>query len=64
MSRCSLGATWDLNGVSDTVDSFAGSGSILLGNGTLTVQENGGTRTFSGVISEPGGLIKRGSHIL
>ncbi len=60
----SSGAIWDLNGVTETVDSIAGGGSILLGNGELTVQENGGTRIFSGVISEPGGLMKGGTHVL
>ncbi len=60
----SSGAVWDLNAVTDTVDSVAGGGTIMLGNGTLTVQENGGTRVFSGVLAETGGLVKRGSHQL
>lgn len=58
-------ATWDLNGVSDTVDSIAGSGIILLGGATLTVDEAGSaTHTFSGVISETGNLVKSGTHTL
>ncbi len=53
--------TFDLNGISDTIDGLAGAGSVTLGGGTLTVGYDGGTRTFSGVISEAGNLIKRGS---
>ena len=59
------GATWDLNGVSDTVDSIAGSGSILLGGATLTIDEGTATtRTFSGSITEAGNLVKIGFHTL
>ena len=59
------GATWDLNDISDTVDSINGAGSVLLGGATLTVDENSGsTRTFSGVISESGTFVKKGTHTL
>jgi len=59
------GGAWDLNGLSDTVGSVSGSGSILLGGGTLTVISNDGLpRTFSGVISESGALVKGGIHTL
>ena len=52
--------TLDLNGNSEGVHSIAGSGSLTLGSGTLTVL-NGGT-TFSGVISGSGGnVIYQGS---
>lgn len=56
-----VNATWDLNNVSDTVDALSGSGSVLLGGGTLTVGAGNGGATFSGVISEAGSLVKRGS---
>jgi len=58
------GATWDLNGNSDTVKSIAGAGNIVLNGGTLTVNQNGGATTFSGAISDPGGITKEGSHTL
>ncbi len=58
------GATWDLNGVSDTVDSISGAGSITLGGATLTLDETGGSRTFSGNITGTGSLNKSGSHTL
>ncbi|MEQ8211049.1 MAG: autotransporter-associated beta strand repeat-containing protein [Lacipirellulaceae bacterium] len=58
------GATWDLNGLTDQVDSISGAGSILLGGASLFVDENGGTRTFSGVISEAGSFRKLGTHTM
>ncbi len=60
----SAGATWDLNGVSDLVDSISGGGNILLGGAGLNVDQNGGTTVFSGVISESGSISKSGSHTL
>jgi len=58
-------ALWDLNGVSDTVDSISGNGTISLGSGTLTVDESASTtRTFSGNINGSGGLVKNGTHTL
>ena len=60
-----FGATLDLNGSTDrTFDSIAGSGTILLGSGNLTVDEDGGTRTFFGNIEESGELTKKGDHTL
>ena len=58
------GATWDLNGASDTVSTINSLGSIMLGGGTLTVNANSGSTVFSGVISESGGLVKSGGHSL
>ena len=58
------GATWDLNGLSDLVDSISGDGSITLGGATLTVDESTATRTFSGIISESGNFVKSGSGTL
>ncbi|HMP73413.1 MAG TPA: autotransporter-associated beta strand repeat-containing protein [Kiritimatiellia bacterium] len=56
------GATFDLNGFSDSIHSLAGAGNVTLGSATLTVL-NGGT-THSGVISGSGGLTKQGSGML
>ena len=61
----SSAAILDLNGVSDTVDSITGSGSVRLGGGTLTVDENTvNARVFSGAISESGDFAKEGTHLL
>ncbi|EKD74182.1 MAG: outer membrane autotransporter barrel protein, partial [uncultured bacterium] len=53
--------TFDLNDISDTIGSLAGSGSVLLGSGTLTTGGDGSSTTFSGVMSETGSLIKAGA---
>ncbi|MBN1851720.1 MAG: autotransporter-associated beta strand repeat-containing protein [Pirellulales bacterium] len=55
------GATFDLNGVSDTVHGLSGSGSVTLGTATLSVAGSDPKTTFSGTISGPGGLTKIGS---
>jgi fibronectin-binding autotransporter adhesin len=60
----SSGATFDLNGISDTVDSVSGAGTIQLGGGTLTVNETSGSRTFSGAIQETGTFSKQGAGTL
>ncbi len=60
----SSGATFDLNGRSDTVDSISGAGTILLGGANLTVDQTSGTTTFSGPISESGAITKSGGHKL
>ncbi len=57
----SSGATFDLNGNSDTVASLDGAGNVTLGSGTLTVAANSTTHTFSGVASGTGGLTKSGT---
>ncbi|NBU07384.1 MAG: hypothetical protein EBT38_06875 [Acidimicrobiia bacterium] len=49
------GATWDLNGTSQTIDQLSASGSVTLGtDATKTLQTNGGSA--SGVISGSGNL--------
>ena len=55
---------WDLNNISDTVDSISGEGSIQLGGATLTVDETAGTSTFSGDITEAGTLQQDGGGTL
>ncbi|MPZ37014.1 MAG: autotransporter outer membrane beta-barrel domain-containing protein [Rhizobiales bacterium] len=60
------GAVADLAGLNETVGGLAGEGNVLLGSGTLTLNQNVNT-AFSGVISDtggPGGLIKNGSGTL
>lgn len=53
------GATLDLNGQAQTVSALAGSGSVALGGGTLTVAAATST-TFAGAI-DGGALVKSGS---
>ena len=60
----SSGATFDMNGVSDLVDSISGAGNITLGGASLAVDQSSGTTTFSGVISESGSISKNGGHKL
>ncbi|UFZ04325.1 autotransporter domain-containing protein [Bradyrhizobium ontarionense] len=55
------GATLDLNGFSSMIGSLAGSGSVLLGAGSLTAGGNDGSTTFAGTISGTGGFIKTGT---
>jgi fibronectin-binding autotransporter adhesin len=56
------GATLDLNGQSQTVSALAGSGSVALGGGTLTVDAATST-TFAGAI-DGGSLVKSGASAL
>ncbi len=58
------GATFDLNDLSETVGSLAGSGNVTLGTGTLTAGGDNSSTSFSGVISESGALTKTGSGTL
>ncbi|MGZ5022196.1 MAG: hypothetical protein ACXWAX_06400, partial [Chthoniobacterales bacterium] len=51
--------TYDLNGATETIGALTGSGSVLLGNGQLSVGASVGS-TFSGVISGAGQLRKVG----
>ena len=58
----SSGATFDVNGFTQTVGSLTGpTGSfVTLGSGALSVGGDGTSTTFSGVISGPGSLTKIG----
>lgn len=58
------GATLDLNGFSQKVNSISGAGAITLGTGTLTTGGTSATSTFSGNISGSGGLTKVGTGTL
>jgi fibronectin-binding autotransporter adhesin len=61
-SNTTVIGTLDLNNVSTTIGSLAGYGSVLLGNGTLTIGGNLASSNFSGVIGGTGGkLVKAGS---
>ena len=60
------GATWSLNGLSDTIDGLAGGGTVdgISGTPTLTIGNANSGGTFSGVIQNTAGtlsLIKKGS---
>ncbi|MBP6863632.1 MAG: autotransporter-associated beta strand repeat-containing protein [Candidatus Didemnitutus sp.] len=57
------GATFDLNGVTDTVGTLSGSGNLTLGAGALTTIM-GSAETFSGVISGSGAFTKDGGSTL
>jgi fibronectin-binding autotransporter adhesin len=54
------GATANLGGFSQTVDSLSGAGSVALGAGTLTITGSDNT-TFSGNIAGTGGLTQAGT---
>lgn len=59
------GATFDLNGSSETVASMAGAGSIQLGTSGATLATAGTTTTaFSGVLAGTGNLTKGGTGTL
>ncbi len=54
------GATFNLNGYTDTIGSLAGAGTVSLGSGTLTVGGAVASTTFAGTITGTGGLTKTG----
>ncbi len=55
------GAALVLNDNDETIGSLAGEGNVFLGTGTLTVGDDNTNTTFSGVMSQSGGLAKLGS---
>jgi autotransporter-associated beta strand protein len=55
--------TLDLNGHDETIGTFFGSGTVALGNNTLTVSQ-GFNANFGGVITGTGGLTKTGTSRL
>ncbi len=65
-SNVNIGAlgTVDLNSLSASLGSIAGTGSLTLGSGTLTVGGNGLASSFGGVISGAGGLTKASGETL
>jgi autotransporter-associated beta strand protein len=56
----SAGATFDLNGLTDTIGSLAGTGNVIF-NGILFTGENNQSTTFSGTFSGNGSLFKEGT---
>lgn len=58
--RVLAGAAVDLASFGATVGGLAGAGNVLLGQGTLTLEQNSAS-IFSGAMSGKGGLIKNGS---
>jgi autotransporter-associated beta strand protein len=62
----SAGATLEVNDAYDKIKGLTGSGSVALGAGTgdrLRVGGDGADRTFSGVISGAGNVVKEGAGI-
>ena len=57
------GSTLDVNGIHQTVGSLAGSGTVALGTGALTVNSTANS-TFSGAITGDGTLVKQGASTL
>ncbi|WAC24088.1 autotransporter-associated beta strand repeat-containing protein [Blastomonas sp. SL216] len=55
------GGALDLAGFNTSIGSLAGSGSVALGNGTLTLGSDNASTSFAGVITGNGGLTKTGS---
>ena len=62
-SAVTVDGTLDLNNLSETIGSLAGTGSVTMGTATLTTGGNDGITTFSGAISGTAdvGLIKLGT---
>ncbi|MBI2498301.1 MAG: autotransporter-associated beta strand repeat-containing protein, partial [Opitutae bacterium] len=57
------GATFAVNGQTETIASLAGSGTVDFGSGTLVTAGNAST-TFSGAFTGPGTFTKQGTGIL
>ncbi|RZJ25812.1 MAG: autotransporter domain-containing protein [Haliea sp.] len=57
------GATFDLNGSTETVGNLSGDGAVTLGAGALTLNQSTAS-TFSGVMSGSGSLTKAGAGTL
>jgi len=58
------GATLNLAGFSTSIGGLAGTGSVQLGSGVLTVGSNNASTSFTGVIAGSGGLTKTGAGTL
>ena len=59
--RLASGATIDLAGFDQTIGSLAGTGTVTLGAGRLTLGGNNSSTVFSGAVSGTGGLTKAGT---
>jgi autotransporter-associated beta strand protein len=53
--------TFDLNGHAETIGSLAGSGTVTLGSGALTMGGDNTSTTFSGIIGGTGTVTKAGT---
>lgn len=62
--QISAGATFDLNGLTQSVGSLSGTGDVLLSGATLRAGNNNTDTTFSGAISGAGALLKDGTGTL
>jgi autotransporter-associated beta strand protein len=60
-SSLRVNVDFDMTDHLQSVDLLTGGGTILLGNGTLTVGSQGGSSTFTGTITGTGGLTKTGN---
>jgi fibronectin-binding autotransporter adhesin len=58
------GATWDLNGTTQTIEGLLGEGDVWLGGATLTVGSGGASSIFGGALTGQGALIKAGAGTL
>ena len=58
------GATLDFAGFNQTIASFAGAGTIMLGSGNLTAGSDNSSTSFSGSITGTGGVTKTGTGTL
>ena len=58
------GAIFDVNGQTETIGSLAGAGNTTLGAGALTAGGNGGSTTYSGIMSGTGTFTKAGAGTL
>ncbi|MFA7342895.1 MAG: autotransporter-associated beta strand repeat-containing protein [Terrimicrobiaceae bacterium] len=54
------GATYDLDGYATSIGGLTGSGSVTLGNATLTIDNYWDSHSFGGGISGAGSLVKTG----
>ena len=57
----SSGATFDVNGKTETIGSLAGAGSVMIGTGQLIAGGNNASTTFNGSLTGAGSFTKAGT---